>query len=185
MKLIKMEKEFIKESNAIEGLYYPYRCYDNGEVNIPEISNHREAFIYMKNNCGKNLTHKRILTMHGILMDGLLDDKYTGKYRTCNVRIGDSFGYLPIQIRPAMDNLIKMAKRVKTEEEVWNVHNEFEVIHPFADGNGRTGRLILNWLNLKIGLPLEIVLSDNRQEYYNKINSYRIKKQIMEFQNRR
>ena len=185
MKLTKMEIEFIKESNTIEGIYFSYSCYNRSKAIIPEISNHKEAFIYMKNNCGKNLTHKRILTMHGILMEGLLDDKYTGKYRTCNVRIGDSFGYLPIQIRPAMDNLIKMTKRVKTEEGVWDVHNEFEVIHPFADGNGRMGRLILNWLNFKIGLPLEIIFSSNRQEYYNKINSYRIKKQIMEFQNRR
>lgn len=45
-------------------------------------------------------------------------------------------------------------------------HIRFEKIHPFIDGNGRVGRMLMNWQRVKIGLDIVIVWEDNKQEYY-------------------
>ncbi len=57
-------------------------------------------------------------------------------------------------------------------ELAWHYHHWFEAIHPFRDGNGRTGRLILNNIRLLCGLPWFIVLFEERQKYYDSIRSW-------------
>lgn len=52
------------------------------------------------------------------------------------------------------------------------VHNQFETIHPFADGNGRVGRLLLNNILIKNGLPPVDINFKNRKEYYNTLQEY-------------
>jgi len=123
----------------------------------------------MEKHCKTNLTEKRILKMHELLTKGLVHDKYAGKYRDVPVYIGGREGMIPIGIKPAMVRLVKQIKNVKTEQDCWDIHDAFEWIHPFIDGNGRTGRLILNWLRKNIGLSLFIVSFDDRWKYYHKI----------------
>ena len=102
-----------------------------------------------------------------------VDKDNNGKYRKCNVYIGGSMGAIPISIKPKMKELINFIKKIKTKHDCWDAHNEFEVIHPFVDGNGRVGRLILNWLLLNKGFKFEIIDCEKRLEYYNKIRDYR------------
>ena len=52
------------------------------------------------------------------------------------------------------------------------IHNQFEIIHPFADGNGRLGRLLLNNILLKHGKPPVNIELKLRNEYYNAIKEY-------------
>ena len=52
------------------------------------------------------------------------------------------------------------------------VHNQFENIHPFCDGNGRVGRLLLNNILLKNGLPPVNIDFKNRREYYQSLQEY-------------
>ena len=52
------------------------------------------------------------------------------------------------------------------------VHNQFENVHPFQDGNGRVGRLILNNILLKHGMPPVNIELKNRQEYYSALQAY-------------
>lgn len=56
--------------------------------------------------------------------------------------------------------------------ELWELHHELEVIHPFFDGNGRTGRLWLNALRLRAGYPWLTVLYEERFDYYEMIRCY-------------
>ena len=55
------------------------------------------------------------------------------------------------------------------------VHNQFENIHPFADGNGRVGRILLNNILLKKGLPPISIDLKNRAEYYTSLQAYQKK----------
>lgn len=178
----KQELKFIYESNMIEGIEYPSECYNEGLSCIPEVDGHKRAFEYMKAHCSDPIMEHDILTMHSTLMNGLVDGKYAGNYRDCNVRIGKYYGAYPVAIKPAMQMLIKQAKRARTENACWSIHHEFEVIHPFVDGNGRTGRLVLTWLRLKNGLPLQVIESEKRGEYYDMINAYRYVKEISAFE---
>lgn len=57
---------------------------------------------------------------------------------------------------------------------LWDLHHEFEHIHPFFDGNGRTGRLWLNALRLAAGLPWLTVWAADRQRYYAAIRAWEL-----------
>ena len=49
-------------------------------------------------------------------------------------------------------------------------HIAYERIHPFIDGNGRTGRMFMNWQRLKAGLPILVIKEKEKQEYYKWFN---------------
>lgn len=172
----KQKISFLWNSNMIEGIDYPIESYSKKQC-ILEVCGHKDALEYVIKNYNKELTEKHILNIHKLLTNLLLSEEESGKYRKCNVYIGGSMGELPIAIKPKMSILIAMAKKAKSKEECWEVHHEFEVIHPFVDGNGRVGRLILNWLLLKNGQKnLEITEFKNRTLYYNSIRDYRFYK---------
>ena len=59
-----------------------------------------------------------------------------------------------------------------TMDEVWSAHHDFEIIHPLIDGNGRTGRLLLNWLSLKHLGQFMIVEAKHRGDYYKTIEGH-------------
>lgn len=68
----------------------------------------------------------------------------------------------PVFVPKAMDNLISIIDF--THPRTWHV--EFEKIHPFVDGNGRTGRLIMWWMEIKRGTKPTLIKYDERQKYY-------------------
>lgn len=73
-------------------------------------------------------------------------------FRMGMVRVGSRMCPLPHELRPALATLFspEALARLKPEE----VYLEFELIHPFNDGNGRTGKIILNWLNDSLAAPI-------------------------------
>ena len=56
------------------------------------------------------------------------------------------------------------------------VHNQFETIHPFADGNGRVSRLIMNFVLIKFDYPMSDIKYEGRTSYYNALERSQIKK---------
>lgn len=122
-----------------------------------------------------------LLTAHGIMTRGLVEE--SGVFRTRPVGVVDSeghvlhFGTLP-QYVP--DLVMELLDWVKTSEVHMLIrscvfHYEFELIHPFADGNGRVGRLwhtllLSKWNPAFAWLPVESIIHDRQQEYYDAIN---------------
>lgn len=123
-----------------------------------------------------------LLTAHGIMTRGLVEE--SGMFRTRPVGVVDSeghvlhFGTLP-QYVP--DLVMELLEWVKTSEVHMLIrscvfHYELELIHPFADGNGRVGRLwhtllLSKWNPVFAWLPVESIIHDRQQEYYDAINT--------------
>ena len=158
-KTTKIEKQFLKESNAIEGVYLEY-----------SLKCAMEAWEFLKSQ--KELTVEVVLKVHYILMQGTtLDEKYIGCYRDCNVWIGGRLGLFPEEIRNAMDSWLEDVKTSikvpgKNGSNIQRDHIEYERIHPFADGNGRTGRMFMNWQRLQAGLPVLVIKESTKYEKY-------------------
>lgn len=122
---------------------------------------------------------KDLLKAHSIMMEALTDD--AGHYRSGGVGVFGESGLVhmappPQRVPELMGDLFVWLKKSKDHLLIRSCvfHYEFEFIHPFSDGNGRTGRL---WQSLILGrlnplfehLPVENMVYANQQEYYNAI----------------
>ena len=171
----KKVQEFIYNSNKIEN--YDYVVHAN--MKEPLVKNHVKAYNFMykvAKNKKTPITSKAIREIHGILMENLLHPSETGQYRKCRVWVGvtekDPFKDVPLLVERLVNTINKGPDRDDIEEWCWLLHDEFECIHPFVDGNGRTGRLLLNLIRFKYGLPLKIVRYEDRWGYYGNIMDY-------------
>lgn len=132
--------------------------------------NHQAALhaLFRHKESGEAITEDFLLRLHGMLMNGLRDD--AGSYRTHSVRIVGSTiptaNYLSVP--RLMTNLITSLSH--REEDVIrhaaDVHAQFEKIHPFSDGNGRVGRLLLHAMLLQANLPPTIIRPQRKRAYY-------------------
>lgn len=135
-----------------------------------EAKNHQAALIYLFDYLlkGGRVDENLILKLHGTLMNGIRVD--AGTYRRHAVRI---MGVnLPtanyIKIPGLIPEIIAEATK-KTGGVIATgalVHSRFEQIHPFSDGNGRVGRLLMNAMFLKANLPPAIIRQQQKRLYY-------------------
>ncbi len=130
--------------------------------------NMREAYNYVKKM--RNLSQKELLELHKIAMRDILSVEL-GKYRTVQVYVGKHVPPSPEKVHTMMNNLFAWyrttRKKLHPFELACKLHAKFENIHPFRDGNGRVGRLIMNYILLRAGYPLLDIKFENRPEYYN------------------
>ena len=123
-----------------------------------------------------------LLTAHGIMTRGLVEE--SGMFRTRPVGVVDSeghvlhFGTLPQYVPDLVMELLEWAKTSEVHMLIRSCvfHYELELIHPFADGNGRVGRLwhtllLSRWNPVFAWLPVESIIHDRQQEYYDAINA--------------
>ena len=123
-----------------------------------------------------------LLTAHGIMTRGLVDE--SGVFRTRPVGVVDSeghvlhFGTLPQYVPDLVMELLDCAKTSEVHMLIRSCvfHYELELIHPFADGNGRVGRLwhtllLSKWNPAFAWLPVESIIHNRQEEYYNAINA--------------
>ncbi|MFR8505957.1 MAG: Fic family protein [Peptoniphilus sp.] len=142
---------------------------------IYEVVNHKKAFDYIKSHLEEDLDEELIKDLHQILMDNIFSG---GIYRNGNVRItGASFSPPSWEaVRQEMKNFIEDYKIKKenthpVELAAW-VHAEFIRIHPFQDGNGRSARLLLNFILMKRGYLPIVIEAKNRPAYYQALDNY-------------
>ena len=123
-----------------------------------------------------------LLTAHGIMTRGLLEE--SGVFRSRPVGVVDNegnvlhFGTLPQYVPDLVMELLDWAKASEVHMLIRSCvfHYELELIHPFADGNGRVGRLwhtllLSKWNPAFAWLPVESIIHDRQQEYYAAINA--------------
>ena len=123
-----------------------------------------------------------LLTAHGIMTRELVDE--SGMFRTRPVGVVDQegrvlhFGTLPQYVPDLVMELLDWVKNSDVHMLIRSCvfHYEFELIHPFADGNGRIGRLwhtllLSKWNPAFAWLPVESIIHDRQQEYYAAINA--------------
>ena len=122
-----------------------------------------------------------LLAAHGAMMQGLIDE--AGMFRSGPVGVADQegnilhMGTLPRYVPENVERLLEWVKESDLPMVIKSsvFHYEFELIHPFADGNGRMGRLwhtllLTMWDPLFAWLPVESIIHDRQQDYYDAIN---------------
>ncbi len=146
-----------------------------------EIYNILKALNLIHQRSARDITSKQILEMHEVVMNGLIEKSITGKFRTEVNAIFNTAGiaiYLPPPPRQIAGLLNRLLNFINTSKEQFVpirsalAHYSFEKIHPFMDGNGRVGRLLLQAVLAKSGygmkglLALEEYMDEKRSLYY-------------------
>ena len=143
-----------------------------------EAVGHRDAFLYVQDIAKSEveLSEYVIKNIHSLVLMNRPEDK--GQYRRIPVRIMGAYTepVQPYLIEPKMVDLLHANENRKstmtTVERIAYFHLEFEGIHPFIDGNGRTGRLILNLELIRAGFPPINVKFEDRKRYYEAFDSF-------------
>ena len=121
----------------------------------------------------EEITPEFVIAIHDSLLEQI--DVRTG-YRVHDIRIiGSRFDVSPARyVKTDMNLLLKWWNETKTLHPFVKAilfHQKFERVHPFADGNGRTGRMLLNYMLLKEGYPPCIIRRKKREEYIRALRS--------------
>ncbi|MDP2642889.1 MAG: Fic family protein [Candidatus Peregrinibacteria bacterium] len=160
------------ETGAI--LFYDKVLPNKSLVEQMEVKNHKAALQYLLKYLVKEekITEELILKLHLILMNSIRDD--AGFYRRYGVRIVGA--NVPtanyIKVPDLMEKLTTLinAKKNDIVNQISEVHSVFEKIHPFGDGNGRVGRLIIVAMLLIKNFPPAIIRQENKKLYYTYLN---------------
>lgn len=155
-----------------------------------EAKNHQTAllylfdYIYQKQKIDENL----ILKLHSILMNGIIPS--AGVYRNHAVRIVGvnlpTSNYL--SIKKNIQELMLFTENFLSKKENNIVsfsaifHSKFEQIHPFSDGNGRVGRLLLNAYLLSMNMAPAVIKQEKKQLYYTYLYKSQIKEEYSQFE---
>ena len=127
------------------------------------------------------LSKELLLLLHSMLIGGI-DDAIAGRFRQKG-----EFVRIATHIAPAPEHVERMIEEILFRysvdldsyflDKIAQFHLDFETIHPFCDGNGRLGRVILNFQLLELEFPRVIIRNKDKNLYYQAFNEYREKKQ--------
>ncbi|MGH7943241.1 MAG: Fic family protein [Limisphaerales bacterium] len=149
-----------------------------------EVVNYFAGLRFVEKNAAKKLiTHEEILRLHKIMAGDVMDQGTAGRYRTIAVRVGRYQPPPPSDVSGLMFELLtwwnKQAANLSPVLSSAIVHYRFESIHPFADGNGRTGRALALWELYRRGFDTHHIFSvdefywENRPRYYAELDAVR------------
>ena len=139
---------------------------------VIETSNHFRCIDLIIDRAEENLTEAFIKELHQVLKSGTSDSRRdwfaVGEYKRLPNEVGGSETTPPEEVHREMQALLKEynAKSDKTFEDVLDLHHRFECIHPFQDGNGRVGRLLMFKECLANGHVPFIITDDLKMFYY-------------------
>jgi len=180
-------------STAIEGnplTLEQVRAVEKGEaLPVPtrirrEVVNYFAALRHVEKQAAKKrLTHEDVLRLHGIIAGEVMAQGEAGRYRTIRVRVGAYVPPPPDEVSGLMFEFLEWWNKDSTAlSPVLSsaiVHYRFEAIHPFADGNGRTGRALALWELYRRGFDSHHIFSvdefywEDRPRYYAALQAVR------------
>jgi Fic family protein len=142
-----------------------------------EVANYFAGLRFVEKNAQRSvITHADVLKLHQIMAAEVMDQGKPGQYRTIRVRVGSYVAPRPERIHPMMSDLLawwnKDAAKTSPILSSAIVHHQFETIHPFADGNGRAGRMLSLWELYRRGFDNHHIFSidefywEDRPRYY-------------------
>ncbi len=133
---------------------------------IKETEYHNKVFLKMLKK-DENITNNLLLKWHKEIFGETKAD-ISGKFREYLVRIGHYLAPDWQDVKPLMNKLTKFTNgsKINPVELAARVHYRFESIHPFGDGNGRIGRLLMNHILWHAGYPMLIIEYKKRSSYY-------------------
>ena len=137
-----------------------------------EAANHAHALDWVRQQASRSarqLTEKDVLSIHEIILKGI-DSANAGFYRSVPVRISGSTVVLPNprkvpDLMEAFVTWLQQGPDLHPVELAAEAHYRLVTIHPFADGNGRTARLLMNLILLMTGYPTAIIRKLDREAY--------------------
>jgi Fic family protein len=131
----------------------------------------------------KRITHEEVLKLHALIASSVMDQGQAGRYRQIRVRVGRYLPPAPDMVSGLMAELLEWWR---TRSAEWSpvissavIHYQFEAIHPFADGNGRTGRALALWELYRRGFDTHHIFSvdevywEDRPRYYAALDDVR------------
>jgi Fic family protein len=138
---------------------------------IVETSNHFKCIDLIIDMANYQLSEAFIKQLHMMLKSGTSDSRKAwfavGDYKRFENEVGGNATTKPSDVPNQIKNLIRKYNQTKTKnlQEILQFHYEFEIIHPFQDGNGRVGRLIMFKECLRNGI-VPFIIEDDIKEYY-------------------
>ena len=143
-----------------------------------EAKNLARVIGYIRNKSKETEVNKEvILLLHQMLIGGI-DDNIAGRFRKPGeyVRVGT-------HVAPASEQVEKLIASTITEytsdmsayflDKIAKFHLEFETVHPFCDGNGRIGRVLINFQLSRLGFPIIIIRDREKMKYYQTFSDFR------------
>lgn len=171
------QTRYIFETNTI--------CIENEAVNVDDVietTNHFRCIDMIIDNARYALTEKFIKELHKTLKTGTTDSRKDwfaiGDYKKMPNEVGGMETVLPEAVSEEIKKLLAEynSKENKTFEDILDFHVKFERIHPFQDGNGRIGRLIMFKECLKHNIVPFIIENNLKMFYYRGLKEWNIKK---------
>lgn len=175
-RLTEDQTRYIFETNTVGAL----KKYEGIRVDdVVETANHFRCIDYIIENANRKISERMIKQLHFILKNGTsdsLEDWFAvGAYKKMPNEVGGMETTSPEQVGQEMQKLLKKyrARKVLDLRDLLDFHYEFERIHPFQDGNGRVGRLILFKECLRLNIIPFIIGEDLKLFYYRGLKEWR------------
>jgi Fic family protein len=155
-----------------------------------EVANYFAGLRFVEKNAQLSaVTHADVLKLHRIMAGEVMDQGNPGQYRTIRVRVGRYVAPPPQQVPPMMSDLLQWwnmdATKISPILSSAIVHHQFETIHPFADGNGRAGRMLSLWELYRRGFDNHHIFSidefywEDRPRYYSALEKVRQERGVL------
>ncbi|HLP46160.1 MAG TPA: Fic family protein [Candidatus Kapabacteria bacterium] len=171
----RIEGSTLTEAETSAILFQDVALPDKSLIEHLEVKNHQTALQYLLNHMhtgSGQIDEALILSLHRMLMNSIWPD--AGSYRLHSVRIVGAnvptANYVKV---PHLMNALVDAINTGMEDTVTHIaeiHSRFEQIHPFSDGNGRIGRLIVHAMALRKNLPPAVIRQEKKRLYYSYLN---------------
>lgn len=148
------ELRFLLESNGIEGVY-----------DLESLQDAKLAWDYLSSTMV--MSEEIIREAHKLLMSNHSGFREIGSYRKEDSTVGGTRRVIASGIEKSMAGFVKEINTpCESQQAFKDLHVKFEKIHPFADGNGRLGRMLYNWQRLKNGYSIQVFYEKDKYVYF-------------------